>query len=159
MNKLFATLILEVVAVSIGFGYTGYLNADEPKSVVVNSKIEFVDEENNPVANISDAEFEEKLRIETTPNHTLKTLSGLSFMVYTKEDLPQITYSFPGYQSQTIDLELIKDSLVKNKINTGIVSLKRQIQNYDPNNFEPGTSPDLPDFFEGPPITTDSDDD
>ncbi|NND63018.1 MAG: hypothetical protein HKN48_07455 [Flavobacteriaceae bacterium] len=161
LNKLFTALILEVIAVTVGFGYTGYIKGDNGKSatkgIEVSSVVHFVDGENNRIANVSEKDFREKLEIKTTPDHNIKTLNGISFMVYGKESLPKITYTFRGYESRMIDLNKFKDSIQDNKINVGTVRLKQVKQDYNPENFESGDPNTLPDFFEGPPITTGND--
>jgi hypothetical protein len=116
--------------------------AREKTSWQVSSKIKFLERNADgswiESSGLSDEDVEAKLDIRTHPNYTVKSLNHVDFITHSIHGLPKVTFSYPAYDSFTIDLQdpdISIDELEK-KINLGQIELRRANQEYNPEIFE-----------------------
>ncbi len=130
-------------------------------SWVVNSKCTFWEKTAtglNPV-DISDESVKSDLKVSIFPNYEDRSSLGVSFVAYSENQMPKITFNYPGYKRVERDMSI--DSLRaqasnRNPINLGEIQFIKINQEYDTSarNFTQPVSPAAAGVpVEGPPVT------
>ncbi len=113
----------------------------ESSAWLVNSKVVFLEQNQNgewvKSNKVTSDDIRARLEIKTNPDYNQKDLGAVTFMTYSRAGLPKLIFSFPDYESRTIDLSdaAVKLDLARKSLDLGLIEMRSINQVFDPSRF------------------------